>query len=186
MNDDQIVELYLARDEKAIVETAKKYGFRLRSIAQVFLNDWQSAEECENDTYYEAWNRIPPHEPRTYLFSFLGRICRSISLDRYRAETRKKRKGIQCELTKELLECIPSHETVETTVEMDELTKLIERFLSKCTEEQKKIFVSRYWLCETVSQISQRYGLAQGTVKTILFRMRKILKEYLHDEGYFL
>ena len=33
MDDAQIVELYLSRDESAISETAAKYGQRLRLIA---------------------------------------------------------------------------------------------------------------------------------------------------------
>ncbi len=186
MDDNQIVELYLNRNEEAITSTAEKYGKRLRSIAHGFLNDWQSAEECENDTYLEAWNKIPPHEPRTYLFMFLGRIIRGIALDRYRAESRKRKGMVQCELTKELLECIPSKETVESKIELDELTAVIEQFLANCTTEQKRVFVCRYWLCETIPQISKRYGIAQGTVKTILFRIRKALKRYLCNEGYYV
>lgn len=186
MDDNQIVELYLNRNEDAIARTAEKYGPRLRRIAHGLLNDWQSAEECENDTYLEAWNKIPPHEPRTYLFMFLGRIMRSVALDRYRAESRRKKGMEQCELTKELLECIPSKETVESTIESDELTRVIERFLYNCTLEQKRVFVCRYWLCETIPQIGKRYGMAQGTVKTILFRMRKALRKKLYSEGFFV
>ncbi|MBQ2201385.1 MAG: hypothetical protein II412_02335 [Clostridia bacterium] len=81
MDDSQIVELYLNRNEDAIKETADKYGSRLRGIAYRILNDWETAEECENDAYRETWNRIPPHEPRDYLFAFVGRILRHIALN---------------------------------------------------------------------------------------------------------
>ena len=60
MEDARIVDLYLARDERAIRYTAEKYGPRLRGLAQALLEDRTAAEECENDTYWEAWNRIPP------------------------------------------------------------------------------------------------------------------------------
>lgn len=72
MDDAATVELYLARDESAITHTAQKYGTRFRLIAERLLNDPLAAEECENDTYLEAWRRIPPHEPRSYLFAFFG------------------------------------------------------------------------------------------------------------------
>lgn len=64
MNDNEIIELYLSRDEEAITQSANKYGARLRHIANNILNDRESAKECENDTYLKAWNMIPPHEPR--------------------------------------------------------------------------------------------------------------------------
>ena len=84
MEDSAIVDLYLSRDETAISHTAEKYGSRLRQIASGILNSRESAQECENDTYLETWNRIPPHEPRTYLFAFLGKILRHIAIDECR------------------------------------------------------------------------------------------------------
>ena len=60
MDDRSIVALYLRRDETAIRQTAEKYGSRLRALAYGIVNDLQTAEECENDTYMEAWHTIPP------------------------------------------------------------------------------------------------------------------------------
>ncbi len=81
MDDERIVELYLLRDEAAIRQSAGKFGMRLRALSYGIVGDRQTAEECENDTYLEAWNRIPPHEPRSYLYPFLARIDRHISLN---------------------------------------------------------------------------------------------------------
>ena len=67
MDDSRIVELYLQRNEAAVKQTAEKYGSRLRALACGIVVDIYTAEECENDTYMEAWKSIPPHEPRTYL-----------------------------------------------------------------------------------------------------------------------
>ena len=91
MDDRGIVALYLRRDETAIRQTAEKYGSRLRTLAYGIVNDLQTAEECENDTYMEAWNTIPPHEPSDYFYAFLARITRHISLNRCRDRDRFKR-----------------------------------------------------------------------------------------------
>ena len=80
-DDSAIVDLYLLRDESAIALTAEKYGRQLRRLAENILEDRFLAEECENDTYLQAWNSIPPHEPRSYLFSFLGMITRNLAID---------------------------------------------------------------------------------------------------------
>lgn len=67
MDDRGIVALYLRRDETAIWQTTEKYGHRLRALAYGIVNDLQTAEECENDTYMEAWNTIPPPRAKRLL-----------------------------------------------------------------------------------------------------------------------
>lgn len=184
MDDAKIVELYLARNESAISQTAQKYGSKLRRIANNILNNPESAEECENDTYFEAWNRIPPHEPRTFLFAFLGKIIRHLAIDVCRRSSSQKRRALFCELTQEMQECIPGKSDVEREVETRALSRTIDAFLETCSEEQRNVFVRRYWFLDTISEICKRYGYSQGKVKTMLFRMRERLRIHLEKEGY--
>lgn len=102
MEDITILDLYLQRREDAIIYTEEKYGDRLRRIALGMLQDTQAAEECENDTYLDAWNRIPPHKPYTYLFSFLSCALRRIAIDFCRQRSALKRSGMVVELTEEM------------------------------------------------------------------------------------
>ena len=94
MDDNYIVDLYLQRDESAIAHTRDLYGTRLCRLAEGILSDAEAARECENDTYLAAWNSIPPHEPRTYLYNYLARIVRHVALDYCRTRDRLKRKAI--------------------------------------------------------------------------------------------
>ena len=184
MDDAAIVELYLARDENAILCTAEKYGERLRGIALRIVNDAPGAEECENDAYLSAWNLIPPPEPRDYLFAFLGRIVRHIAIDRCRKQQAEKRSAAVCGLTAELEQCLPAADDVEGEVNAKALAQAINGFLSGCTADQRKIFVRRYWYCDSIEQISRLYGFSQSKVKTTLFRLRGALKEELRKEGF--
>ena len=70
MDDTKIVDLYLQRNETAINETSDRYGNRLRSLAYGIVEDLQTAEECENDTYMEAWSLIPPTNQETIFIHF--------------------------------------------------------------------------------------------------------------------
>lgn len=90
MEDEKIVQLYWDRDERAIPETAAKYGSYCTSIAQNILGSAEDAEECVNDTYISAWNSIPPYRPGN-LCTFLGKLTRNLSLNRYRYNTARKR-----------------------------------------------------------------------------------------------
>lgn len=140
LDDNRIVELYLLRDETAIKQTTEKYGSRLRSLAYGIVKDQQTAEECENDTYMKAWNTIPPHEPRSYLYAFLARITRHISLNCCRDRSRLKRNAFICELSAEMEQCIPAPDDVECRIDDMALSDAINGFLSKLDEE-KGIFL---------------------------------------------
>ena len=63
MNDKDIIQLYLNRDQRALSATAKKYGKYCTSIAKNILGNNEDAEECVNDTYLSTWNSIPPTIP---------------------------------------------------------------------------------------------------------------------------
>lgn len=186
MDDSRIIALYMRRDESAIVETSVKYGKRLRSISYGITEDSQTAEECENDTYLEAWNSIPPHNPVEYFFAYLARIIRHKSLDTCRARKRIKRKAIVTELTAEMEECIPSLDDTPCGLEMKELGAVISRYLRTLTEEKQIIFMRRYWYMDSIPSIARRLGIGQSKVKMTLLRCRKGLREYLEKEGYMI
>ena len=184
MEDSAIVDLFFAREEAAIAQTAAKYGAKLRAVARRILDSDASAEECENDTYLEAWNRIPPHAPRTYLFAFLGRITRHLAIDECRRRRSAKRQALFCELTWEMVECLPGRDSAEEALEAEALGRAISAFLSRCSETQRALFVRRYWYFDTIPELSARFGFSQSKVKTTLFRLRQGLKEHLEKEGY--
>ncbi len=184
MDDNGIVELYLLRDETAIKHTSEKFGSRLRSLAYGITNDRQTAQECENDTYMEAWNAIPPHEPRSYLYAFLARITRHISLNCCRERSRLKRSAFICELSAELEQCIPAPDDVERRIDAMAMSEAINGFLGMLDEEKRNIFIRRYWYLDSIADISQRFALSESKVKTTLFRCRGKFREYLEKEGY--
>lgn len=186
MEDKGIIALYMSRDESALAETAAKYGSRLRGISYGITADDGTAEECENDTYWEAWNTIPPHDPVGYLFAYLARIVRHISIDACRTRSRLKRSAAITELTAEMEECIPAPDDTAARMEYRELGEAISRYLYTLHEEKRQIFIRRYWYLDSVESIARRLGIGQSKVKMTLFRCRSGLKEYLEKEGYIL
>lgn len=186
MDDGQIVELYLNRDESAIARTAEKYGRRLRTLALGVVEDAQTAEECENDAYWEAWRTIPPHEPRSYLYAFLARIVRHTALNCCRDRSRLKRAAFVTQLSAEMEECIPAPDDLECRLDTMVLGQAINGFLSTLSREKRDMFLRRYWYLDSVSAIAARFGCSQGRVKTTLCRVRAKLRDYLEQEGYTL
>jgi len=184
MEDERIIDLFMDRDENAISATAEKYGKRLRLISARITGDIMTAEECENDTYNEAWNRIPPNEPRTYFLAFLSKIVRNISINRCVERDALKRKAEIVELSEEMEQCIPAPNDVEASIDGAELGKAVSDFLREQPKEKRVIFMHRYFYLDSVTAIAKRFGYSESKVKTMLFRMRNDLQKYLIREGY--
>ena len=182
MDDIQIIALYFARDEAAIAQTASKYGTRLSGIARNLLYNTEDAEECVNDTYHAAWNRIPPTYPQS-LFAFLGRIVRNLSISRLRMLKAKKRDGGLEILLSELEECIPAETTVERTMEAQELTGYINDWLKTLPQEERVCFVRRYWYGEEVKVLAANFRMTAAQMAQRMLRLRKGLKKYLEEKG---
>jgi RNA polymerase sigma-70 factor (ECF subfamily) len=183
VRDTEILDLYRERKEQAIHETAKVYGGYCYSIAWNILYDREDSDECVNDTWFRAWNAIPPARPER-LSLFLGTITRNLSLDRWkRRHTMKRGNGEMSLALDELAECIPDRASVEDTVEAGELSEIINRFLRQLPEKDCNIFLRRYWYMEDCSAIAARFGMKVNTVKTSCFRTRGKLREYLEREG---
>ena len=108
MEDAEIIDLYWARDQRAIDETHGKYGGFLTGIAWNILRSHGDAEECVNDTYLRTWNAIPPARPSAFR-AWLGRIVRNLSLDRWKQSRTARRGGDGMEvLLGEQSDCVPA------------------------------------------------------------------------------
>ena len=183
MEDKQIVDLYWARSEKAISETADKYGRYCYTIAYNILHSNEDSEECVNDTYLHAWNAMPDQRPNK-LSAFLGRITRNLSLKRWEKYTAKKRGAGQVPLAlNELQECIPATNYTDSVADDIVLTDVLNRFLASLTAEKRNIFMRRYWYLSSVAEIASDLAISESKVKMSLLRSRNELKQLLEKEG---
>ncbi len=186
MDDNKIIELYMARSEDAISETSKKYGRYCHYIAYSILHDDEDSAECVNDTYLRAWNSIPPKHPNR-LQTFLGKITRNLSLNKREMLSAEKRGNGQASMIlDELSECIPSQEDTASTVDSMVIKDVLDSFLDELPVEARKIFVRRYWYMSSVKEIADEYGLSESKVTVTLFRTRCKLKALLEREGIIL
>lgn len=181
MTDEEIIGLYFARDERAISETKVRFGKLLRGVAYGILRNCESAEECENDVYFRAWNSIPPAKPK-YLRAYLCKIARSAALDKYDSEHALKR-GETSPL-EEIENALKSSVGAEDRLAERELTELINDFLAALDKKSRVIFVRRYWFADDIEQIALRLNMSQGAVKTRLSRTVKKLGEKLAENDY--
>lgn len=184
MEDKVIVDLYWQRDETAIDHTANKYGNYLAKIAYNILYDREDSSESVNDTYLAAWNSIPPHRPNI-LSTYLGKLTRRISIDRFRAKTSQKRCAGEYALSlDELRNTLSAGNTTEDTVEAALLAESMEKFLRELSPETRHVFLGRYYFLDSVKEIAAYCRISESKVKVLLHRTRQRLRDHLEKEGF--
>ena len=173
--DRQLEELQRRREEAeaAIAESSAKYGGYCYQIAFRILALREDAEECVGDTWLRAWEAMPPSRPGR-LDTFLGKITRNLSLDRWRALRAQKRWQGQAELA------------LTELVEAAALAESLNRFLESLPQEKRVLFVRRYWYLCSVEELAAWSGRRRGAVSAALFRLRQDLREHLEREGFTL
>lgn len=182
MEDQLIIKEFCERQEQAIQDLSDKYGLLCQTIANRILGNRQDAEECVNDALLAAWNTIPPENPQP-LSTYICRITRNISLNKYHANTAQKRNHYYDLLLDELEESLAGIETVEDAILTKELEYTINNFLSEQKQIDRIIFIKRYWFFEPIDTIADSLGKSKNYVAVHLHRSRKKLENYLLKRG---
>lgn len=181
MEDAAIIELYWARDQQAIVESDQKYGAFCAGLARNILSSIQDAEECVNDTWHRAWNTIPPQRPGS-LRCYLGRIVRNLAIDRWRrGKAQKRGEGMEVMLS-ELEGCLPGAQSPERELENREITQAIEGWLDTLNQEERALFLRRYWNGERVADLAQAWHCTPNRMAQRLLRLRGSLRRHLQEK----
>lgn len=182
--DEAIVTLYWNRDETAIEETDFKYKNYLFSVIRNLLTDSMDCEECLNDTYLGTWNAIPPTKPAV-LKAFLTTVARRAAIKRYHKA--RKKTAIPSELTvslSELEDFLSDDGEAESDFDAAALGKVISEFLYSLDKRKRYIFMSRYYIADSIEKIARELKVSRSTVNKELAAIRKSLKEKLESEGY--
>ena len=183
MTNQTIIDLFWQRSGDAIRNTSQKYGKYLTKIAMNILNYREESEECVNDTYFAAWEQIPPDRPQKFL-PYLGRITRCLALNRHDYLTAQKRRVEFTLQLSELEECLTGVDSIETQYEAGEVAAVISAFLRTQNADTRNIFIRRYWFSDSITEIASCFHIGESKVKSILFRTRNRLKKHLESGGY--
>ena len=183
LDDSEIIDLYWQRDEKAIDETDFKYRKYLFTIAYNILYSNEDSEECLDDTYVGAWNTIPPERP-SYLKAYLTTIIRRVSINKYNEKNRNKR--VPSNMTESLDDIgdIMGENTLINEIQSEQLGKAISDYLRTLSKRQRYIFMSRYYVADSIDKIASELNVSKSTVNKEIALIKSGLKAALEREGY--
>ena len=183
MQDEAILDLYFARNERALVETEKQYGAYCKSVIGRIVNP-EDTDECFNDMLLAAWQSIPPNRPERFRL-YLARIARNLAFNRYKGKKAQKRGSGEIDTAlDELAEVLQGKESVEDSLIAKELSASLQRFVADLPERERFLFVQRYFFVCPVNEIAEEIGVSSNHAAVILRRTREKLRISLSEEGY--
>ena len=183
MDDRKLIALFENRDPEAIGQAKAEFNGLCRSIAGKLLRSDEDVSECVNDTFLALWNAIPPAKPAP-LSAYIAKITRNLALKKLEHLSAEKRNR-EAEISFEELDgCMAAPGGPEELLERIALRQAMEDFLRQQTQENRILFLRRYFFFDSVQEIAARYRMSQSKVKSSLLRTRNKLKIYLTQEGF--
>jgi RNA polymerase sigma-70 factor (ECF subfamily) len=156
------------------LEKHQRYLFR---IAYRLTGNPEDAKDLTQETLWQAHQKSNKYTYEKSLKAWL----RTLMTNRFRDQKRKKRvamvtleEGLSHAETA-AASCVSVEEQVEQKIMLERIKKEIEAL----PEIYRRVIILRHYHGLSYAEISKELDIPEGTVKTQLFRSRKLLKERL-------
>ena len=178
----RIREKLLRRDESALAEVSDRWGRLLLGLALRITGSESDAEDCLNDALLDLWKR-PPIDPETTVLAYVSTLVRRRAIDRVRFNTAHCRGGGEyvCALD-ELDQCLADPDGAANDDSIS-IRDALQVFLDDLDQDNRTIFLLRYYSAFTIADIAKRRRLSVRAVEMRLNRMRKRLRRVLEERG---
>lgn len=176
ISEDNFVKELKRRNAKALDYLVDNYSNLIfKVVISVLGSDRrEEAVECLNDVLLKVWEKIHFYdENKSKISSWLIAISKYTAID-YKRKFYKVQK--QCNLDELMLE---DERTIdEQILHIESKTELL-NIIKDLGSPDKEIFIRKYFLGESLTQISEAVKLSTSAVNNRLFRGRKIIKDKL-------
>lgn len=193
LKDEDLVARARENDQGAIEALIHRYQQKAYIIAfQMCAGDSEEAKDLTQEAFLKTFKNIQKFKGESLFYTWFYRILVNTCLDGRRR--RHKRERIfslfrqltrkEGERTENILEEQPDRsENSDPLAVLSgmQLAKEIQNAMSSLTETQRMAFQLKVLHGMSIKEIAQTMKLAQGTVKSHLFRATHFLKETLND-----
>lgn len=177
MEDSQIVSLLKSDPPRGLEEAIQKYrGYVGAIAARVLETVEEDVEECVSDTFVSVWKYIRQGNEIHNLKGCIACTARNLALNRLK---QRKRSNV-VELGELELE---SEQDMALEFESEENLRAIQELVYRLDEPDREIFVRKYFLMESLKEISRRTALDEIQIRNRLYRCRQKLRKQLEERG---
>lgn len=177
MDQREIAELLLRRDEAGMDQLLRHYGPLMKYIIAPILPDPRDREDCLSETVLRVWERIGQFdEARGSWAAWLTAIARNTALNHARSNARQGGVG-------EVDERTPSPEPgPEEMVLRQERQAAVREALELLSAGERALFYRKYYYLQSTAQIAAELGMSERAVEGRLYRLKKQLRRLLGGE----
>ncbi|CUU01908.1 RNA polymerase, sigma-24 subunit, RpoE [Candidatus Kryptobacter tengchongensis] len=180
LDEAEIVKRAKDGDEKAFEMIIKKYQNRVANLIFKIIGDSSVVEDLTQDVFLRVIESLRDYKFGSALYTWIYRITVNICIDEIRKRQRSRTYSLSDVLTQNP-KVEPAHSPVEKTVERKELREIIENAISKLPLEYKTAIILREFEDLPYEEIAKILKVSVGTVKSRIFRARKLLAEHLKE-----
>jgi RNA polymerase sigma-70 factor (ECF subfamily) len=184
-DDAELVKLALAREAYAFRAIMTRYNQRLYRLARSILRNNSEAEDALQEAWLRAFASLSGFRGDSALATWLSRIVINEALGRLRRSRRAAALPLSEERT--AAEIIPfplnaSSDDPERHMAQRQILELVERATDSLPEAYRLVFVARVIEGLSIEETADLLGIRPETVKTRLFRARKLLRKKLDEQ----
>ena len=174
MDEARLIERVLAGDRVAGRTLHDAHATRLFRVSFRLTGDETLAQECTQEAFIRAFQRLDRFRGDSALATWLTRIAVTVTLNALRRRTRSREREV------DLDELAPAH-AAGLDAEAVELRERVARAVSDLPELYRTVVVLHDIEGYTHAEIAGLLGVAEGTCKTRLFVARRKLRVALAD-----
>lgn len=169
-----------AGDRQAFQRIVDSNKQRMYSVAMSVIREPGLAEDIVQESLIKAYRALPDFKGQSRLSTWLHRITYLSSIDCLRRERRHLRLAGEPAAGQQLADASPAARS-DASVQGQQLRKQIELALGKLSPFEKTVFTLRHMQNFKLSEIATVVDRSEGTVKNILFRAIRKMREQLQD-----
>ena len=187
LDDVELARRCAIRDRSAIEQVISANNQRMFRAAWSILGNRAEAEEAVQSAYLSAFASIGSFEGRSALSTWLTRIVINEALGRRRAEQRRRhnleQEGVAVlDAYRESLMRGSEADAPDASVAREQIRELIERAVAELPDLFRSVFVLREVENLGTEETAAILEIPAATVKTRLFRARRLLQKALAPE----
>ena len=188
--DKELVRRAQNDDPWAIEKLVLRYQKKVYQIAyQMLAGDEQEAQDRTQEAFLKAFRKIKQFKGNASFYTWLYRIVINTCLDARRRRRRWKEIFFPWRIERDKEETATSslEEYPDTNKNSDPLSEVrnrqleedVKKAMKTLSERQRSIFQLKIFHEMSIPEIAQMLNLAEGTVKTHLFRATQVIQKKL-------
>ena len=171
MQEQDIIELLLQRNEKGMDALLLHYGPLMRYIIAPILQNSQDQEDCLSEVAMRVWKKIEQfNQERGSWKTWLTAITRNAALN-YTRDTHRHNS------VEEIPDDTPSPEPSP-----EERQSAVNYALRQLSPKDRMLFYRKYYYLQSTAQIASELGMTERAVEGKLYRLKKQLRKMLGGE----